>query len=184
MNNPRFNKFIEGMTALLDKTSDEEIVLAEGRTLLQELVAHDDWLDDAYAQPHPEYYQQYRLHVCPQGRFSVVSFVWGPGQKTPVHDHTVWGLIGMLRGSETALRFSVPEAGKTMEVLGEDRLEPGDVDAVSPTIGDVHQVANAYDDQVSISIHVYGADIGKVERHVFNTENGAAKAFISGYANA
>ena len=30
----------------------------------------------------------------------MVSFVWGPGQKTPIHDHTVWGLVGMLRGAE------------------------------------------------------------------------------------
>ena len=33
-------------------------------------------------------------------RFSVVSFVWGPGQKTPVHDHRTWGLVGILRGAE------------------------------------------------------------------------------------
>ena len=41
------------------------------------------------AQPHPQYYQQHLLHCDPLERFSVVSFVWGPGQKTPVHDHTV-----------------------------------------------------------------------------------------------
>jgi predicted metal-dependent enzyme (double-stranded beta helix superfamily) len=54
---------------------------------------------------------------------------------------------------------------------------------VSPTIGDVHRVRNAAPDQVSISIHVYGADIGQVQRHVF-TEDGGTKPFVSGYANA
>ncbi len=31
-------------------------------------------------------------------RFCVVSFVWGPDQATPIHNHTVWGLVGVLRG--------------------------------------------------------------------------------------
>ena len=30
-------------------------------------------------------------HVDARERFSVVSFVWAPGQKTAIHDHTVWG---------------------------------------------------------------------------------------------
>ena len=34
-----------------------------------------------YTQPHPQFYQQYLLYCCPQERFSVVSFVWGPGQE-------------------------------------------------------------------------------------------------------
>jgi 3-mercaptopropionate dioxygenase len=57
------------------------------------------------------------------------------------------------------------------------------VDAVSPTIGDLHRVSNAHADRVSISIHVYGADIGAVRRSVFD-EWGQRKAFVSGYADA
>jgi rhodanese-related sulfurtransferase len=54
---------------------------------------------------------------------------------------------------------------------------------VSPTIGDVHQVWNALPDRASISIHVYGANIGKVSRSVF-APDGTAKTFISGYSAA
>ncbi len=56
------------------------------------------------------------------------------------------------------------------------------MDAVSPTIGDVHRVSNAYDDRVSISIHLYGADIGAVQRWVYPPEGGR-KPFVSGYSN-
>ena len=62
------------------------------------------------------------------------------------------------------------------------KLVPGSVEAVSPTVGDLHQVRNAFDDRVSISIHVYGANIGKVQRSVFLAD-GTEKAFISGYSN-
>jgi len=60
-------------------------------------------------------------------------------------------------------------------------LERGEVDAVSPRVGDIHRVANAYDDRVSISIHVYGADIGTVHRATYNRA-GQETPFVSGYA--
>ena len=47
----------------------------------------------------------------------------------------------------------------------------------------MHQVRNAFDDRVSISIHVYGANIGGVRRHVF-TPDGQTKPFVSGYSSA
>ena len=57
------------------------------------------------------------------------------------------------------------------------------MDRVSPTIGDIHVVSNAYADRPSISIHVYGANIGAVRRHVFDAATGTAREFISGYHN-
>ena len=56
-------------------------------------------------------------------------------------------------------------------------------DAVSPAVGDIHVVANALADRPSISIHVYGANIGAVRRHVFDPETGAPKDFVSGYSS-
>ena len=90
----------------------------------------------------------------------------------------------MLRGAEIGRRYKSPEPEKVWAALDEQRLDPGEIDRVSPTIGDIHQVANAYPDRVSISIHVYGANIGAVSRHVFSPETGAAKPFVSGYSSA
>ena len=180
-----FRHFVAEFTRLVDKSgNDERAMFDAGAPLLHELIAQDDWLPEAYAQPHPTYYQQYLLHCDPLERFSVVSFVWGPGQKTPVHDHTVWGLIGMLRGAETCLRFEPAGAGQPMTISAPERLEPGQIDRVSPRVGDIHQVANASEDRVSIGIHVYGANIGAVERHVFDPRTGIAKPFVSGYSNS
>lgn len=175
--------FVSALARLIDQQPDEPRVLAEGGALLATLVARDDWLPEAYAQPHPSYYQQHLLYADAAERFSVVSFVWGPGQRTPVHDHTVWGLIGMLRGAEDAQAFALDPATGTAQPQGAPvRLLPGQVEAVSPRIGDVHQVANAFADRVSISIHVYGANIGAVQRHTYPAEGGR-KAFVSGYSN-
>ncbi|MEY4439881.1 MAG: hypothetical protein RIQ36_1345 [Pseudomonadota bacterium] len=182
-NTPSLLKFVTQLDALLKSTTDEAAILASGKPLLAELVANDDWLPEEYAQPNPERYQQFLLYADPDDRFSVVSFVWGPGQATPIHDHTVWGMIGMLRGAELCQHFAKTAQGQWQPSGEKSRLDPGHVEAVSPTIGDVHRVWNALSDQASISIHVYGANIGKVSRHVFH-EDGTVKEFISGYSNA
>jgi predicted metal-dependent enzyme (double-stranded beta helix superfamily) len=184
MDNPnRLREFIRQMTLLTSQAgAGEAEIVDKGRELLGDLIRYDDWLPDAFAQPDARYYQQYLLYCDPLERFSVVSFVWGPGQSTPVHDHTVWGLVGVLRGTERCERFA-PAADGTLNSLGVCMLNAGEVDAVSPTIGDIHSVSNAHNDRVSISIHAYGADIGAVRRHVFVPETGEAKDFVSGYSN-
>ena len=179
----RLRRFVVELTALLERRPEESVILDSGQLLLKQLVERDDWLPQEFAEPHPEHYLQYLLHADVQQRFSVVSFVWGPGQRTPVHDHRVWGMIGMLRGAELGQRFERQPDG-TLVPLGEPlRLEQGDVECVSPTIGDIHQVSNAFEDRVSISIHVYGGNIGTVKRAVYLTD-GSEKPFISGYSNA
>src|SRR3546814_8237167 len=107
------------------------------------------------AQPHPEYYRQNLLYGDPHDRFSLVSFVWGPGQKTTVNDHTVWGVIGMLRGAEVDEPYNFVD-GKLERAGDSSVLQHGQVAGVSPRIGDIHRVSNAYDDQVSIRIHLNG----------------------------
>jgi len=178
----RLRTFVGRIASLLDDAAPETQLLEAGGASLLELIAHDDWLPDAFARPDPERYQQYLLHADSQQRFSVVSFVWGPGQATPVHDHTVWGLIGVLRGAEIAQPYCLDERGTLIASGTARRLETGAVDAVSPRIGDIHRVSNAYQDRVSISIHVYGANIGAVSRSVYPGQGGR-KAFISGYSN-
>ncbi len=180
----RLRGFIGDFTRLIDNLGDDEpSLLAAGGELLGGLIAVDDWLPDAYAQPDPVYYQQYLLHCDPFERFSVVSFVWGPGQTTPIHNHTVWGLVGVLRGAERSQRYDLqpdgPPAAHLPEILGAGRVE-----AVSPRVGDVHSISNALPNAVSISIHVYGGNIGAIRRSVFEPLTGRAKPFISGYANA
>ncbi len=179
----RLRDFVRRVTDLADDHGGNEAAMLDGvEGYLRQLIGHDDWLPAFCAEPHPEHYQQYLLHCDPQERFSVVSFVWGPDQATPVHDHTVWGLIGMLRGGEVEQRFrSVDGALEQGETVA---LWPGDVGRVSPRIGDVHKVSNAHDDRVSVSIHVYGGNIGRIRRRVYSLEAATPQDFVSGYASS
>lgn len=171
------------MDALVSRAADEASVLNEGELALKALIAHDDWLPPEYAQPVAGRYQSYALYVDPTSRYSVISFVWAPGQGTPVHNHTVWGLVGVLRGAEQCEEFSAPGDAE-VSCTHVHRLARLEVDRVSPTIGDWHRVSNALADQPSISIHVYGADIGRVERSFWDDAARQVKPMISGYSNA
>ncbi len=181
-NPARLRHFITELAALLNTHPNETQLLDKGKQLLHRLISYDDWLPPEFAQASPERYQQYLLHADSAERFSIVSFVWGPGQSTPIHDHRVWGLIGMLRGAEVSQGFSRTPTGALVADTNSVLLTPGHIETVSPKVGDIHQVSNAFSDQVSISIHVYGANIGAVRRAVY-TQDGEEKVFISGYSN-
>lgn len=171
--------FVVAMTRLVGRAEDEPTLLREGRALLSGLIARDDWLPEACATPRADRYAQYLLHCDPLERFSVVSFVWGPGHRTPVHDHTVWGLVGQLRGAERCEEVRLDSGQPVITGLAHV-MRPGEIEAVSPTVGDWHRVSSARADGPSVSIHVYGANIGAVRRHRLDGE-GRMIDFVSGY---
>lgn len=173
--------FVVAMTNLVATTADEPPLLAQARQHLSALLATDTWLPDDCALAKPDTYAQYLLHCDPLQRFSVVSFVWGPGHATPVHDHTVWGLVGQLRGAERCEEYDFRD-GRAVANGHCHTMQPGQIDAVSPTVGDWHRVSNARPDGPSISIHVYGANIGAVRRHRLD-DQGRVIDFVSGYSN-
>ncbi len=173
----RLRAAVESLARLVETP----IRLAEGARVLADLVAHDDWLPEQFARPDPARYRQYLLYCDRRERFSIVSFVWGPGQATPIHDHRTWGLVGMLRGAELVEDWQLGRAG--LEQIGSARrLEPGRVEVIDPAVSEIHRVANAFADRVSISIHVYGGNIGMIERSTYALD-GTAKLFVSGYSN-
>jgi predicted metal-dependent enzyme (double-stranded beta helix superfamily) len=120
-------------------------------------------LTNAQRQSDPNHYKQHVLHVEPGGAFSIVSLCWLPGQETPIHDHVSWCVVGVHQGLELETTYDVERDADGTEWLretGTTHCMPGMTEALTPP-GDIHKVANAGDD-LAISIHIYGADIGKL----------------------
>lgn len=160
-------------TSLLDAASEA----------LGLLLKDDRWLPDEFAQAPAGAYRQYLLHCDPLERFSVVSFAWGPGARTPIHNHTVWGLVGVLRGAERCDEYAVAEDGGIDAQGCHHMMTPGMIDRVSPAIGDWHRVSNADPAGTSVSIHVYGGNIGAIRRHRLVDGRKDLHEFISGYSS-
>lgn len=122
-----------------------------------------DFLTPAQREPDPAHYKQHILHVEADGRFSIVALVWLPGQETPIHDHVSWCVVGVHEGQEHETRYRVVEGDDGTPYLVEDGHTinpPGSTAALTPP-GDIHKVANR-GTSLAISLHVYGADIGKL----------------------
>jgi len=178
----RLRAFVADTAQLLATEPGEAAILAQLGPKLETLVKHDDWLPEACAVTDGIRYRQYLLYADALDRFSIVSFVWGPGQGTPIHDHRVWGLVGVLRGEEMSVSYQ-RQADGSLHAEAPTRLKAGNVVAVSPQIGDIHAIFNGLSDASSISIHVYGGNIGRIRRAVYDAKTGTPHDFISGYSN-
>jgi predicted metal-dependent enzyme (double-stranded beta helix superfamily) len=140
---------------------------------LRELLAVDGWLEPRHQLPGRDTYRQHLLHVSPSRRLSVVALVWLPGQRTPIHDHVSWCVVGVYRGVEREVHY------RLVEQNGQHFLEPaavfeahaGHVEALVPPAGNIHSVAAA-GTRKTISIHVYGADIERLGSSILRRFDG------------
>ncbi|MCR6671295.1 hypothetical protein [Devosia ginsengisoli] len=126
-------RFVEQATKAVSEMTAEDMLLQELESAMADLVSNDDWLPEQFGRAHERYYRRYLLHCDPLERFSVVSLVWGAGQGMSVHNHTVWGVVGMLRGAEINTGFE-QTAGGSLVPLEERRLETGEVARHSPDL--------------------------------------------------
>jgi 3-mercaptopropionate dioxygenase len=157
-------RFVDRMDAAVAASGDPHSNATHAAAYLAELVRHPEFLEDRYRRPAEDRYRQHVVHVHPEGKYSVVSLVWKPGQVTPIHDHRCWCVVGVLQGQETETRYHLREdAGGRFLVLWEEHTyQAGSVCSLVPPDENIHQVANAGADGVTISMHIYGADIAAV----------------------
>jgi 3-mercaptopropionate dioxygenase len=162
---PAFAAFLRDAEALID---DPQAIAAR----LEPLLAEGGWLAPEHQAPGVDTYRPHLLHVSPSRRMSVLSLVWRPGQRTPIHDHLCWCVVGVYRGVEREVRYAlVEEAGeRALAPVGEVDARPGHVEALVPP-GDIHAVT-AGGEETAISIHVYGADIERLGSSIHRRYDG------------
>ncbi|MGH3244535.1 MAG: cysteine dioxygenase [Spirillospora sp.] len=102
----------------------------------------------------------HRLHVEPDGSFSMVAIVWQPGARTRIHDHVTWCVFGVLTGVEYEDLYTLSEDGTALIEAGSNRTPTGDVSGFAPP-GDIHRVRNT-SDSVAVSLHIYGTDLNRI----------------------
>jgi predicted metal-dependent enzyme (double-stranded beta helix superfamily) len=174
--------FLAAVEPHIRSHAEPEKIVSGVETHLRRLLAGPDWLEARYRRAIPaKPYAQYLLYRPSDHAFSVVSFVWNAGQGSPVHDHCTWGVIGQLEGEEEESRFRLTAAG--LELIGVHRARRGDVAHVYPPARDIHQIHNRTASP-TISIHIYGGDIGSQRRHVYDPATGRKQPFVSGYDEA
>jgi predicted metal-dependent enzyme (double-stranded beta helix superfamily) len=179
-------RFIWDIQSIVELAEIDREIFVIGRDLMARLIASDDWLPNDFAtlpQGRAEAWRQFHLYADAMARFCVVSTVLSPGQALPICREPVWEIMGTLRGAIGRQRFALPVGAPPLANGAAKLLKPGAVETFSPKSGEAVQLVNALDDRPSISIHVYGGDIGRLVRRAAAVD-GSISAFSSGYANA
>jgi predicted metal-dependent enzyme (double-stranded beta helix superfamily) len=181
---PSLKRFIWDIQSIVELAESDREIFVIGRDLMARLVAADDWLPANFATiDATSPCRQFHLYADGMERFCVVSTVLSGGQTLPICQEPVWEIMGVLRGAVGRQRFALP-AGVLPAANGAAKLlKPGAVETFSPKSGEAVQLCNGLDDRDSISIHVYGGDIGKAARHAVGPD-GSISEFSHGYANA
>ncbi len=122
---------------------------------LRPVLGHAALLDGRHRRSSRDHYRTNVVHVHPAGLYSVVALVWRPGQRTPIHSHASWCVVGVHEGRE--LERSFRRRGDEIVEVGHHVLEQGGVAWLAAGEEDIHDVANAAP-TTTISIYVYGLD--------------------------
>lgn len=175
--------FIDDVESVVGSTDDEHEITKRVADLLTGLLAGGYRLPEELTRPSEQHHVNYPLYIAPDGGLSLAAVVWNVGQRTPVHGHETWGVAGIYSGAEREYRYAKPmdgEADEPLTRMGEHVWEPGQVTVCCTTDDDVHSVA-AVGDVPTVGIHVYGADIGAIERRSYDPATGAVQWFVSGW---
>ena len=176
-------EFIQDLERIVAAEQDQWKIVAQVEPLVQRLVTSEDlsWLKEEYRRPPvgktgvAAGYGQYCLYR--RGReLSVIAFCWGPGKGTPVHDHLSWGVLGFIDGSEKETRYRRVDDGSRkdfakLEEVGVFYTKRGQTSHLITPTRDIHKVENP-GDKPSVSIHVYGCDMGTQRRRKYDLETG------------
>jgi 3-mercaptopropionate dioxygenase len=157
----RLKGFIEDVHGLTRTGLAPHAIAERVADHLRDLVRGGPFLESEHRLAGADAPRANLVHVAPDGSFSLVALVWGPGQATCIHDHVCWCVVGVLEGTEEETRYQLMRdaEGAFLERGATVALRPGEVCALVPPDEDVHRVRNVGAD-VAISLHVYGADIG------------------------
>jgi predicted metal-dependent enzyme (double-stranded beta helix superfamily) len=156
-------RFIDAADAIVGRDLPARETAAAVSEALRPALADPDLLAPCHREAWDDRYRQHLVYVHPEGRYSIVALVWNPGQATPIHDHIAWCVVGVHQGQETETRYLLMEADgeRWLECEGISRYDPGTTTFLVPPDENIHKVENGCD-STSISIHVYGADIGRL----------------------
>lgn len=165
------DRFIGEVRAAIAGVSEPAAVADRVVPLMRALAGDRSWI-------RPEFYEVDAnqgfgivvLHEEPGDGFLVETICWAPGRGVAPHDHRTWGVVIGLDGQETNVDWRRLDDGRTpgraaLETAAETVVGPGALKTFAPA--DIHSIRND-SDRPSLSLHVYGRNLAKLDRSEFN----------------
>lgn len=166
-------RFIWDIQSMVELAESEREILLVGRDLMARLVCSADVLPAAFSVAAPGAGRQFQIYSDGMERFCVASTILAGGAALSIAQPAAWEIMGVLTGAID--RGALDDAG------GGRLLRPGSVETLGSKCGDALRLSNVLDDRVTVSIHVYGGEIGKLDRRQLAPDGTTAAPL--GYAN-
>ena len=156
----------ENMVSVFDQAVQlptVEALTAQLKDSLSELIRGGSIrLPEDLSNPCNNHYARRLLYRSEEHGYVVVAMIWGPGQRTPLHDHDgTWCVEGVLAGNIEVTQYDLlEETGNEWRFERKDthRTGVGAAGSLIPPF-EYHTIANASDEDVSITVHVYGREM-------------------------
>ena len=153
-------KFISAIDTAV-AAGDEHAVTAALRNCLCALIRdHDVELPACVHEPIVDHYARRELYRSPEHGYSVVAMTWGPGQGTPLHDHSgLWCVEGVWDGALEIVQYELLERDGEryrFRAAGGMHAGAGSAGSLIPP-HEYHTIRNTSADAVAVSLHIYKA---------------------------
>ena len=159
---PGHDKLVQALDAAVERGDQHAITAALRNTLCAMIRDRDVQLPDCVHEPIVDHYARRELYRSQRHGYSVVAMTWGPGQGTPVHDHSgLWCVEGVWDGELEITQYELLERDGErfrFRAAGGMQAGPGSAGSLIPP-HEYHTIRNASADVVAISLHIYKAPI-------------------------
>jgi predicted metal-dependent enzyme (double-stranded beta helix superfamily) len=172
----RWSKAVEGISgdeARIEFFQDELPGFLNNQALVEELLKNIK-----NGNPYPDVRQaqiiddEILLYLNPKRLFSLRMFLYGPGDYTPIHDHSSWGVSGAAVGELGIIRY-VREDDGSIEGYAQllqaapVYLQRGEIELTRPLNEGIHQTGNPVDG-TAMMVSVYGSPIRRLYINCFD----------------
>jgi predicted metal-dependent enzyme (double-stranded beta helix superfamily) len=150
--------------ALIDeavKLGDQQAVTTALRNALCTLIRDPEvHLPDCVHAAISDHYARRELYRSERYGYSIVAMTWGPGQGTPLHDHSgMWCVEGVWDGQLEITQYELLERDGEryrFRAAGGMQAGPGSAGSLIPP-HEYHTIGNANPEAVAVTLHIYKA---------------------------
>jgi 3-mercaptopropionate dioxygenase len=157
---PGREKLVKAVDAAVESGDQHAVTAALRNTLCRLIVDPEVRLPDCVHDPIVDHYARRELYRSARHGYSVVAMTWGPGQGTPVHDHSgLWCVEGVWGGQLEITQFELLERDGErfrFRAAGGIHAGPGSAGSLIPP-HEYHSIRNTSPDAIAISLHIYKA---------------------------
>jgi len=154
------------LIGLVDAAVDKESVSATVETIKAELCrlirSGRIELPPELTRPVEGHYARRLMHRDDKRGYSIVVMTWGPGQRTPIHDHSgMWCVEGVWGGSIDVQQYELTRSGDDgcrFEPRNSYEAGVGSAGCLIPPF-EYHSISNPCRQTAAVTLHIYGGEM-------------------------